>query len=275
MSVVSVIRPVSAVLVTAALASGCARKRDPAPAEMEEIASYMLGAWDDDRSLEDALGNLVPWLEENALADDAKDGYQLTPLEPAQVEVIDRPDRELDGLLGAAVVGVSPFTITDHAATMLLVDQVYSNPRNYESYVRTVEGDPDVFLGGDGRIDTDNAITTSNFGVTIPYVLHKDYKWVHGRDLGEAIIARSWISEKGCNESGENCLQQSFSIDLWYVGNPVNPDGVDAETIRFTATWSEVTSSLDGLIGDDLQIAALANGMAYVFEATDEFISEQ
>ncbi|MCB9676154.1 MAG: hypothetical protein H6737_13620 [Alphaproteobacteria bacterium] len=255
-------------LVVAVLASGCARKREAAPAEMEEIASFMLRVWDDDRALEDAMVNLAPWLEENSTAEDAQDGYRLTPLSEESVSTLDRPDRDLSGLLGAAVAGVSPFTIHEHAGTALLPDQVFSNPRNYESYVRTVEGDEALFLDCEGQVDTTNDITTSNFGVTIPYVLRKDYKWVHARDLGEAIIARSWIPEKGCNESGENCLQQSFSIDLWYAAVP-------DETIRFTSTWSEVTSSLDGLIGEDLQIAALANGMAFVFEATDEFIAEQ
>jgi len=256
-------------LLLASLASiGCARKREPAPAEMEQIASFMLSVWEDDRSLEDAMVNLAPWLEENSTAEDAQDGYRLTPLPAENVATLDHPERVFDGLLGAAVAGVSPHDIQVHAQTMVLDDQVFSNPRNYEAYLRSVSGDATLFTDAEeGRVDTVNDITTSNFGVTIPYTLNKDYKWVYARDIGPAIIARSWIPEVGCNESGENCLQLSFSIDLWYEATP-------GETIRFTSTWSEVTSSLDGVIGDDLRIAALASGMANVFDATDSFISE-
>ncbi len=268
----SPLRPMLVAAVVPALAAGCARKREPAPAEMEEIASFMLRNWEDDRSLEDGMENLAPWLLENTLTEDALDGFQLTPLREESVEHLERPDRELDGLLGAAVAGISEFGIDPHVETILLDDQVFLNPGNYEHYERSVTGDQGAFVEGDGFVETVNDIATSSFGVTIPYELRKDYKWVYGDDIPPAIVARSWIPEEGCNQSGENCLVLSFSVDVWWVvdGQSGFEDGT---TIRFTSTWSQVKSSLDGLIGDDLQIAALANGMGNVFVATDAFIA--
>jgi hypothetical protein len=263
------------VVCIAGLVAGCARQREPAPDEMKEIASFMIRNWDDDRALEDAMENLAPWLVENTLTDDALDGFELTPLAPASVETLDRPDRSLSGLLGAAVAGVSRFGIEPHVQTILLEDQVFLNPSNYEFYIRTVEGDRERFVSEqNGYVDTINDIETASFGVSIPYTLNKDYKWVYGDDIPPAIIARSWIPERGCSPNGENCLELSFSVDLWWVvdGQPGFEDGT---TIRFTSTWSEVTSPIDGLIGDDLQIAALANGMGNVFVATDTFIEEE
>jgi hypothetical protein len=252
-------------LLPALVLMGCAREREPAPGEMEDLASFMIRTWEDDRSLEDALDNLAPWLEANAGTEDALEGFQLTPLAEDDVAEIDRPDANLADLLGASVAAFSPHAMGPHAMTIVLDDQVFSNPRNYESYARTVTGDVEAFLDGEGEVRTQNDVLTSNFGISIPYVLFKDYKWVRASEGREAIIARSWIAERGCNPSGANCLDQSFSADLWFA----QPDDV---TIRFTATWSQVTSGI--AIGEDLQIAALANGMAYVFEATDTFITE-
>lgn len=256
---------VGVVLLAAALVAGCARKREPAPAEMEELANFLLQVWEDDRSVEDGFDNLAPWLIENAASEDALDGFRLTPLSDEDVATIDHPDADLSELLGVAVAGRSPHGIGAHAQTIVLDDQVFSNPRNYDSYERTVTGDVEAFLAGEGVVRTENDVLTSNFGITIPYVLFKDYKWVRTREENEGIVARSWIAERGCNDGGGNCLEQSFSIDLWFIQ--------EADVIRFTSTWSQVESSIN--IGDDLQVAALANGMVYVFEATDEFIVEQ
>lgn len=245
----------------------CAKKREPAPAEMEELARFMLRVWDDDASLEGAMDNLAPWLEQNMTAEDAQDGYRLGVLLEGDVEFLEHPDRPLDGLLGAAVAGISRFPIRDHALSMVLGEQVFSNPGTYDFYLRDVQGDADAFVNGEGTITTVNDIQTSTLGVTIPYILNKDYKWVRGRDSKPAIIGRSWIPEKGCNQGGENCLELSFSIDIFYENS-------SSETGRFTATWSEVKSPFTAFLTETQLVASLANGMANVFTDVDHFLTE-
>ncbi|MEZ5247638.1 MAG: hypothetical protein R2707_21305 [Acidimicrobiales bacterium] len=252
-------------VLTLIFAAGCAKKRDPAPTEMEDLTGYLFANWEDEEALPEGIDNLAAWLADNIDSEQAEDGWLLTPLTADLVADVDRPDRDLGDLLGAAVAAPSPFPLLDHAGHIVLDDQMFSNPKTYEHYHRKVTGDERAFLDGDGLVRTTNDIATSSLGVTIPYELLKDYRWVHSDD-SEAILARSWIEDEACNDGGGNCLVQSFSIDLFLKHRT-------GETWRMTATWSELTMSVP--IGENLLIATLAVGMNNVFRYTDEFLAEQ
>lgn len=250
-------------LVGWVIAAGCAKKREPAPTEMEDLVGYLFASWEDDEALPEGIDNLARWLDQNIDSDEAREGYLLTPLSAEEVADVERPQRSLGDLLGASTAARSPFPVGDHAGHIVLRDQMFSNPGTYERYDREIEGDAQQFLGGEGLVRTTNQIETSSLGVTIPYELLKDYRWVTTED-NEAILARSWIEEGSCNEGGGNCLEQSFSIDL-FLRRP------GQETWRMTATWSELTVSLP--VSEKLMIATLANGMNNVFRFTDEFLA--
>lgn len=259
------------VLTLSALAlMGCSKKREPAPDALEEIAAFMFRHWEDEATMEGAMQNLAPLLETNVDSEEAEDGWELTPLGAEAIEEVPGPDDPaLDALLGAAVAAMSPFPIQDHAATLVLEDQVFSNPANYAFYVReVVEGDPNAFIAGEAPlIRTQNDIETQNFGVRVPYMLEKDYRWISARGIEDAVIGRAWITEPGCSPNGENCLMQSWSIDLFYAQE-------DGRTLRFTSTWSQIDSPLNSVITEQVRVAALANGMHQVFESSDEWLEE-
>ena len=80
-----------------------------------------------------------------------------------------------------------------------------------------------------------------------------------------SIVARSWIEEKGCNESGNNCLVQSYSIDHFH--------GNGNKTLRLTATWSQVEAVI--ALGDDLLIDGLADGLQDTFESTEAYLESR
>ena len=251
-------------LVVVLAATACAKKREPAPTEMVDIMRFMFASWEDEESMAEAMDNLMPWLADNAETDEAEKGFRLDPLIASDVESVERPDSPLANLLGAAGGARSPFKIGKHAKAMVLEDQTWSNPSQYKVYVRSVVGgDQAEFTGGAGLVRTSNDIETSSFGVQIPYNLLKDYRWVEGEE-SRGIVARSWIEERACNDGGGNCLEQSFSIDLWAE------DG--SGTYRLTSSWSEVTSGIP--LGDDLLIAGLALGIQSVFESSDEWFAE-
>lgn len=242
--------------------AGCARKRDPAPTEMEDLVRYLFLHWEEDELVPEGLDNLHGWLADNIDTETAKDGFRLTPLTEADVAAVEHPDADLSLLIGASGAARSPFGIDRQAGHIVLPDQVWSNPGTYDVYDRTVTGDEDAFLGGEGLVRTSNAVVTSTLGVTIPYTLLKDYRWVDG-ELSDGILARSWIEEPSCNDGGGNCLVQSYSIDVFF-------DEGD-ETWRFTASWSQITSGID--LGDDLLVASLAGGIQNIFRFTDEFLA--
>lgn len=256
-----------ATLLTAVLLIGCARKRADAPEDMESIARFLYQGFDDDRAVEDGLENLVDWMLVNMDTEEAQRGYRLTQLTEEDTAGVQHPGEPHEELLGAAVVGVSPYGLQTHARTMVLPDQVYMNPGNLDYYDRAVDGDDDGFVGGVGRIDTTNDVQTVSFGIRIPYLLFKDYRWIES-DFGQAIIARHWIAASGCNAGGDNCLIQNFGEDIW-----IDLDS-RTDTLRFTATWSEVDSPAQAFITEQMQIGALANGMVRVYENTDAFIAD-
>ncbi len=247
----------------AILLIGCAKKREPAPTEMVDLVSFMFVNWEDDLAMQDALDNLGPWLDTNVETDEARDGFRLEPLGPDEVGVVDHPNAVLSDMLGAAGGALSAFPVDDHAAHMSRPDQLFSNPNNYKIYRRAVvEGSAAEFDAGTSLLRTVNDIETASWGVQIPYQLFKDYRWVE-TEAERAVIARAWTEMRSCNDGGGNCIEQSFSIDI-FVG-----DG--GSTQRLTASWSEVTTSLP--LGDDALVAGLALGIQNVFYYTDEFLA--
>lgn len=253
------------ILLSAVTLLGCAKERPLAPTEMTDIVRFMFQHWEDDQLMGEALANLEPWLDDNVPSEEAKKGYRLDPLTSEDVSTVKRPKRALSGLLGASGGAMSSFPLGDQAEHIVLPNQEWSNPSQYKRYERTVKGNTQAFLKGEGVVRTVNDVETSSFGVTIPYELLKDYRWVHSEEGDEAIVARSWIEDQACNSGGGNCLEQSFSIDVFARRGQ--------ETVRFTATWSEVTSSIK--LPDDTLIAGLANGIQNVFRSTEEFLEEQ
>lgn len=252
-------------LAVTAFAAGCSKERDPAPTDMQELAAYLFANWEDPEVLPEAMTNLGAWLAANIDTDEAKDGFALSPIDPASIAEVTHPARDPSQLLGATGAARSPFPIFDHAGYIVLDDQVFSNPGTYLAYARDlVEGDADAFVAGSGLVRTDNAVTTSSLGIDIPYLLNKDYRWVDATDGARAILARSWVEARSCNDGGGNCLEQSYSIDLFFAHT-------ENETWRMTATWSEITTTLP--VTEDLLTATLAIGIQNVFRHSDAFLA--
>jgi len=253
----------SSSLLMVGLVAGCAKKRDPAPTEMVDLARFVFQNWEDEEALPDAVDNLQAWLADNIDTDEAHDGFRLEPLDPADVADVNHPDVPLSGLLGAAGAAPSAFSLDDHSGEITEEDQVFANPGTYDRYERSfVGGDPERFRKGTDLLRTSNDIETSTLGITIDYTLLKDYRWVEG-ETAEAIVARSWTEEEYCNDGGGTCLEQTYSVDLFFEHQ--------GATWRMTAAWNQLDSSLP--IGEDLMVATLAIGIQNVFKYTDEYLA--
>lgn len=243
-------------------AVACAKAREPAPTEMEALAVFLFERWEDPAALPEAVDNMGDWVFDHVDGEDATQGFQLSSIPAAAMSTVPHPDvpNETVGVVGAAR---SPFGLDAHATHIPLRDQIWSNPKMYEVYERTLlEGTAADFEARADLVRTSNAVTTSTLGVTIPYVLFKDYQWVSG-ERHEAIVARSWIEDRSCGDGGENCVEHTYSVDLWFA------DGPDA-TVRATASWSQLQTFIT--FGEDTQVATLALGIQNVFEYTDRFL---
>ncbi|MCA9492077.1 MAG: hypothetical protein KC621_19225 [Myxococcales bacterium] len=259
-------RPLLHAILVTTLVSGCARKREPAPTELQDLVEFLFMNWEDDELVPEAIDNLGSWLATNVDDEETNRGFQLQPLTDEDVSTVAHPDRDLSGLIGACAGVRSEFPIEAHSTYVPLPDQTFSNPTQYKFYERSlVEGTASGFEGED-TLRTLNTIETSSFGITIPYELKKDYKWVE-TEQERAIFARSWIEDRSCNKDGEggNCIEHSYSIDMFYA------DGSDA-SLRMTATWSEVDTSIT--LPEATLVASLALGLNNVFHATEKFLQE-
>jgi hypothetical protein len=244
---------------------GCAKERDPAPTEMTDIVRYLFANWEDAEALPEAVDNLGAWIDRNIDTDAAKDGLALDPLSPGDIDSVDHPEKSLVDLVGVAGEARSAFPAEDHAGYLVLPDQTFTNPGQFQTYARTIsEGDADAFAGGEGLIRTVNDVVTETIGIKIPYTLFKDYRWVEG-ETERAVVGRAWAEERSCNDGGGNCLEHTYSIDLFYADG-----GNDSQ--RMTASWSDVVS--DPPFSEDVKIGLLANGIQTVFEKSEKFLED-
>ena len=250
-------------LIPSILAVGCKKEKPLAPTEMTDIVRYMFDNFEDTEALGAAIDNLDPWMQENATSEEAIDGYRLDPLTDDDVQSVGVPaGADVADLLGAAGGNISDFDLEAQAEHIVLKDQVAFNSK-YDKYDRSFVGGTSAaaFLDGD-VLRTVNEVETTSFTITIPYRLYKDYVWVESEDGITSIVARSWIEDTACNEAGNNCLIQSYSIDHFH--------GDGKKTLRLTATWSQVDAVI--ALGDDILIDGLADGLQDTFESTEAYL---
>ena len=254
----------------------CAPPRDPAPEDLEGLTRYLYLNWQDRDLVQEGMTNMAQWLTTDGQSEVAQEeGYVLAPLDEEILEGIVYPTRvPLSIMAGAAVARNSVYSIDQHAAVIIEEDQRWNAPNKYELYERIIiEGDTDEFLSAEAHtlpstLFTDNDTIQERLGIRIPYLLRKNYRWTSTENGNRALIARSWVPEYGCSgddgESG-NCLELSFSVDLFYEND-------DNTTTRMTASWNYLSLILE--MPFDFQIDQLVSGIIAVDEATDVRLEE-
>jgi hypothetical protein len=250
------------------LCGACAPQRDPAPEDLDGLVRYMFQHWEDEALMSEAMANLTPWLDSDGSSEEAYEGYLLGDLTELEVDGIVRPAQALLGeATGLAQTGVSSYGPLDHAELIVQSDQTWNEPSTYARFVRdVVEGDPDSFARGAGMVRTENDIEKSGaFGVSIPFLQNKDYRWVEV-DGVSTIVGRSWVEESSCSDNGKNCVVQSYSIDLFH---PTPNGGV----VRLMAGWNELTTEVDALLSQDFLIQQMVQGNREIMENTELALS--
>lgn len=242
----------------------CAKERDAAPPTLDERTHDVYRTWDDAQDFDLAMVGLVDWIAENGRTDEAWLGMRLTNLtEDDLVQVTIPEGQDLADHVGIANSGPSAFSIDLHAAAVVEADQIWNDPSTFEVYDRSIiEGDAETFAAGTGLVRTENEVLKGGpFGVEIPYSLRKDYRWV-GLGDRRAFVARHWISEAGCSDNGNNCVNQTFGLDVFVE------DG--DETLRLLTNWLYVVTAADGLLTEDARIGLVATGNQDLIVKADE-----
>ena len=254
-------------MVAVALLAGCASPPE-APDQLDELCAYVYGHFrdDDPRSLESAATHLDTWLNDHFV--EAQEGYVVDNLSGTEIDPLDAPPVDTDGLLGAAVV-----TSIDHSTRVITESIVGLNPIDiypgtYEIYERDWVDDPDCFTGL--NCEEANAFTHSKSAwpltITIEVRLFQDYRWVETEN-GPAMIQRTWLSEPATDN------KDWLSIDAQYF-MAVNLPQADGSTHRLQAMW--VVASLgDSAPPEDAALNLVIGSMQDEDASLDTWLDQQ
>lgn len=252
------------------LLAGCHKKLDPVPADIEGLCAFLYENQEEPEVLAEGLVSLQAWIDTRG---EAEEGYNLPALTAADVVDVEHPDRDLVDALGGVADAVSPHPLDAHVAFILLPDQSVVNPGDYGHFDRTFLEGGDCFADrACERVETWNdVLKTAAFGVEIPYEYGKDYQWVDYAptedDVRTAVVSRGWVPEVAFDQSGDNGILQSYTLDV-FLGVPGG--GVH----RVQAQWSEMKLVIDEFVTEDFLRGELIDGLQGVFADTDEAIAE-
>ncbi len=249
-------------IVALALASGCAQTRDPAPDDLDGLSRYMFRYFGDDAAMQDAVGKLIPILEDRG-TDEGSAGWRLSNLDDLDTLTIEHPDTDLSRMIGVSMTYDSPFPVGLHADVQLDPNQTWLDPATYIAYDRElIEGEGETFRAGDCAIVTDNYIHKKGaFGIEFDWGTMRGFQWVD-TPAGRALVGTGGAYEVACSDNGATCMHQSFALEVFYEASP-------GQTLRYNGIWMDVTTDFDAVVTDDLRVKMALGGLSDVFEQTD------
>ena len=260
-------------LLGVAMGAGCQAPPE-APEDLNELSTYLFVHFEDEDPQELALGldNIYTFFQGVDLTVGYADrSYTVDALTEEFTGDVTHPGRDAQAQTPVGLVAASAYTPTDHTTVILLDDQTPVEPNSPNLYDRAFTDPTDASCFADRSctvevVRTMNDIYKENAFMSIPYDMHKDYRWVEmgEADSGEwAVLARSWCEEEAIGDDGNTEINQSFSVDVFL------PDG--SEGIRYMALWSE--STIEG-VGEEVIAGTVKLGMNQMFEATDEWLDD-
>lgn len=256
-------------LFTASFAVGCAKPVE-APAEVEDLSSWMFMEWDneDPEVMQAGIANLVAYAGTLDLAADVEEraftvpgGIERVEVEPFVVHGFDPQDTDAVGIFYR-----SPHSVEDHLLHIALTDRTMVEPSSPNIYER-VWRDGDPYCLWDGECETINALNDverENFLFELRFDLDKYWRVVELEDGQRALAARSFNVDS--TDNGNNiALLQGYSIDVFV------PDA-QGGSVRFQAAWQR--TDLPGGMDDSDISGALMDGIEGAFELMDEWLTE-
>jgi hypothetical protein len=241
---------------------------EPAPEDLDTLTAHLFAQFEAEAELlQPAMDNLRERiLELNLSAELEERSFSLTALQSADLEGIERPDRELSDLTTFSLAYDSRFPVDAHLPSLLL-DDLTPLSLTASTYDRTITepADPCCFQVQEcSLMRTDNHIIREQLLYTLDYQQLKDYRWVELSDGDMALLSRGWLPESAHGAAGSNHIYQSFDMEVWI------PSG--DHTLRYFALYTEfdyagVSTEAARSISLSATDAALAN--------VDDYLEEQ
>lgn len=190
----------SLLLSGVALSLVACKKPPAAPAELDELCAYIYSHMSDEEDdyLSAGVANLDAWL--GGRMEETSEGYLVNNLDQETVNALDDQERDLTGLVGAAVGNDSAYSTEEMAATVVLTDQAVVFPETYSLYERSwrlpEEGQkPTCFDDASCTYaEADNhSIANYALGLEAESWVRAQYRWVEYEE-GMALITRTWMT---------------------------------------------------------------------------------
>lgn len=235
-----------------------------APDELDELVGYMYehNADEETDALEAGAVNLDTWLVERI--EETAEGYTVQNLSEATIAALGEGDRELDGLVGASVGHVSPYTVEQLAQAA-----IGDNPEDifegtYTSYEREViEGDVSAFLADDEDWLYTEAWTSQDFSIVqIDSNSGCQYRWIDTPD-GRALVQRNWSRTPPVMSVDWLAVEQQYY--QWIV----LPEAGGSRTLQ--TTWVVATMS-DDEVPEDVALNMVVDSMIGLAEDLDAWV---
>ncbi len=266
-------------LLIPALTLGC-KPPPEAPTELDELGIFLFANWEaaEEGALEVGMYNLQQHFAALDLEVDYQDrSYQIDVLGSDDLVGVTPPEgADPADCLGVGLVMGSAFTPEEQTEAIIQADQTPIEPNSRDKYDRIFldPTDPSCFPGRDCAVLlTNNDLIKKNSLMEIPYEMRKDFRWVELAEDGQpgtdswGILARTWIEERGVGESGNNTIEQSYSIDVFLPAS-----GGGWSSYRYMALWSEST----GTVSDpDTVMSVTLWGMDDLFRETEVWLEGQ
>lgn len=234
-----------------------------APEDFDALNSYLYENFESpDRFVEQGLNNLIEWLPLNE--DDLKDGYRVSNLSPAAIEITGNlPPNQLYGI----ALGVDyNHPVDDVAYASFSIDPEVLNPESDAYNIRTYHTEPDCFLRHDCDVIQYSSEVQSflPLGIEVISYIFSEARWVE-TDWGMAYIQRRWLTDT-----------PKVSVDWAHVNGEYGfilslPDPDTGNSLRIEATWIDM--SLDGIpIPEDLAIQLSLGALRDSINVTNTYL---
>jgi hypothetical protein len=231
------------------LSFGCRRPPD-APNELNKLTGYLFmhGADEDHAELEAGFGNLHQWMKKRL--SETIDGYTVNNLSQDEVNTLDACERDISGLIGAAVGTVSDYDV-EHFVSTIVAGPTMDIYDTYLKYRREpFMNDGDCFASMECTQYYYDAYATKKFplGIEARSNSRVQHQWVE-TERGTAHVYRSWLMVPVRATPDWVDVQQQFYLSAMMPWD-------NGQSIRLQAIWA-VTEFGDAPVPENmaLQIA--------------------
>ncbi len=258
-------------LLTLALSAVACKAPPEAPAEFEELCSYVYkhAADEEPEALAAGLDNMYEWLFEGTNLATTATGYQITNLDQGAVDALNVPSsRGVNNLVGAAVATTHPWNTKTLAQTTVVDEWGDVVPNNYDYFERNFNKNPTCFPDRDCERLGATSYGESKFAGLINVNIWNriQFRWVE-TDNDWVMVQRSWLTREA------EVSLESMDIFAQYFLAIVFPTQ-SGDTIRVQATW--IDADYGALpVSEDYAKQLIVTSMQNQGDAIDEYIEEK